>query len=82
MSEMHPEKTVICHLCSIPMVPNGRGALLCKVCDGPDIGSDDYDRDPRPTVLVKCRHCGRKGKPGFDHTCPCPNSDAECKEHP
>ena len=31
--------------------------------------------------VVMCRHCGDIGKPGSDHTCPCPKSD-DCTEHP
>lgn len=30
--------------------------------------------------LVLCRHCADVGKPGADHTCPCPNGD-DCVDH-
>jgi len=29
-----------------------------------------------------CRHCGDVGPAGEDHTCSCPNSDLDCRDHP
>lgn len=29
-----------------------------------------------------CHHCGALPDVDGDHTCPCPNTDAECREHP
>jgi hypothetical protein len=31
---------------------------------------------------VKCRHCGSLPDEDGDHSCPCPNRDEDCREHP
>lgn len=31
--------------------------------------------------VATCRHCGDIGRGLSDHTCPCPYSDADCRDH-
>lgn len=32
-------------------------------------------------LATRCRHCGKPPEKDGDHSCPCPNSDADCEEH-
>lgn len=35
-----------------------------------------------PAPIVFCRHCGKPPEADGDHSCPCPYTDDECKDHP
>lgn len=37
---------------------------------------------PNAALILRCHHCGQPDEVDGDHSCPCPHTDDECRDHP